>query len=184
LDLVEKMDLMEQLDCTIGDLTENKMNELLSRTLSQRDTQAVGSLQGILDQIVAVARVNNTSVTGMNVAAAKFNQEFRTSALPFMERLYKTTTAGPCNQPYCNARLSDIQATLNTLLNYRRVDVSASALNDLQVALSTYLESTIRELTGMHDNLAVLFFAVQFKGVVDVWQTVDGLLQATKKALQ
>jgi len=184
LDVVENMDLMEQLDCTISELTEEKLNELRSRALSQRDSKTVGSLQNILEKVLAVARVNKTLVMGMNVEAGKFNHEFRTSALPVMERLYTVTSAGLCRTDSCFRTLLATQAALNTMLNYRRVDVSAAALNDLQVALSTYLESTIRELTGMHDNLAVLFFVVQFKGVVDVWQTVDSMLKNTKKALE
>ncbi|MGY4495079.1 hypothetical protein [Pseudomonas sp. TE3610] len=182
--LVEKMDLMEQLDCTIGDLTEEKLGELRNRSLSARDVETVGTLQAMIGQRLAEVMANKALVVKVSDAAESFSRSFRTSVSPALDRLHKAGLSQMCGVYYCHFCLSNVGRMLQGIMLDRGVDASASALNDLQVALLTYLKSTVSELSTLHYNLAVLFFVVRFKDVVDVWQTVDGLLQATKKALQ
>jgi len=175
---------MEQLDCTIGDLTEEKLRELRSRPLSQRDLDAVGGVQDTLKRMLTVVRVTQKRVYIVNKTAEHFSGHLATIIFPALEQLYNASLADRCRNQPCYTYLLYAEAVLNNLVNHERVHASASALNDLQVALSNYLQSKVSELSGMHTDLAVLFFAVQFKGVLDVWQTVDGMLQATQKALQ
>lgn len=184
LALVEKMDLMEQLDCTIGELTAEKLSELQSRSLSLRDLKTVGGVQDTLAGMLTAVKATQERVHMVNNVAEQFSVDLRVSILPALERLSSVTMAQRCRTKPCDDYVVYIDSVLNGLVNNGVVDAAASAFKDLQVALSSYLQSKVSELAGMHTNLAVLFFAVQFKGVLDVWQTVDGMLQATKKALQ
>ncbi|WP_455922773.1 hypothetical protein [Pseudomonas putida] len=184
LELVDKMDLMEQLDCTIGDLTEDKLNELRSRSLSQHDVQAVGALSEILTQVLKTVMGNQVLVMTVKLMADSFSRDCMVMVSPALNRLYKATGKQTCRTEPCFTYMLYADAILNNVVNYAVVDGPAAAVNDLSVVLSTYLKSTTSELAGMHDNLAVLFFAVQLQSVVEAWQTVDALLLNTKKALQ
>ncbi|WP_455922549.1 hypothetical protein [Pseudomonas putida] len=182
--LVDTMEVMEQLEATVGSLTEGKLRELHRRSLSPHDLQAVGALRAILARTLEEVKVNQALVMMANKGAAHFSRDYRAVVSPALERLQKATVAEQCRTQPCHAHLSGAQSLLNNVIHHERVDASATALNDLQVTLSTYLTSSICDLASLHDNLDMLGFAVRFHGVLDAWQTVDDLLRGAGRALQ